>query len=598
MKRLYQFYNQLKLQTKFTISHLVIATIPMVVLAAFFYTRLYDMIVSDTIRTEQNASAQTAPLIEELVGEVLNVHSQIMNMDFYRRTVSPARTESLDELALSVDAITFERQINGVIDGELITNVRIYMDIPVSETVFSVSTLSEIMFPMNYAYGTYWHGIFQGSSSTTALFCPTFYLGPDEVERCGDLAYITRSVMMYDGQLVPCYTAVYYSSEQLTQLLKNNLDSSSSVAYLINERDSMIATSDGRLSGAYLFDYNTVQESFMSSNNFILRHILGEDVYAGFYNISNSGWYMVAALPSQPLIEKSLLIVFGFLLMYAACIVIALFIATKLSHSITGRLSAVINQMAKARTGPPAALPASVTQDEIGDLIDTYNYMTTIINDLMLEQAQAAEDLRIAEFNSLQAQMNPHFLYNTMDMINWLSQQGRTREVTSAVQNLSRFYKLTLSRKEKMSTISDEIEHVSIYVQLQNMRFHNRIDFLVDIPDYLMDSPIPILTFQPVVENSILHGILEKESKAGTIVLTGWAEEDALVILISDDGVGIQEDKLEHILSGSGNSVKGTNIAIYNTHRRLQVLYGPSYGLSYSSIPGAGTDVQIRIPAN
>ena len=111
-----------------------------------------------------------------------------------------------------------------------------------------------------------------------------------------------------------------------------------------------------------------------------------------------------------------------------------------------------------------------------------------------------------------------------MDMINWLAQQGRNTEVSNAVQNLSRFYKLTLSRKESISTIGKEEEHVSIYLQLQNMRFHDSITFVSDIPDELTEYLIPKLTLQPVIENAVLHGILEKENKSGTIVLTGWME--------------------------------------------------------------------------
>ena len=220
------------------------------------------------------------------------------------------------------------------------------------------------------------------------------------------------------------------------------------------------------------------------------------------------------------------------------------------------------------------------------------------MNQLMDKQAQAAEDLRIAEFNSLQAQINPHFLYNTMDMINWLAVQGRTSEISNAVQNLSRFYKLTLSRKKSISTIAQEEEHVSIYVNLQNMRYHNSIQFISDIPDELMEYTIPKLTLQPVVENAILHGILEKDNKEGTIVLTAWMEDQDIVLLISDDGVGIPPDKMPTILSGTGQSSSGgTNIAIYNTHRRLQLLYGEDYGLSYTSEPGKGTEVLLRIPA-
>lgn len=217
----------------------------------------------------------------------------------------------------------------------------------------------------------------------------------------------------------------------------------------------------------------------------------------------------------------------------------------------------------------------------------------------MDEQMKAAEELRIAEFNSLQAQINPHFLYNTMDMINWMALQGQTSEISSAVQSLSRFYKLTLSRKKSISTIGEEEEHVSIYLKIQNMRYHNNISFISDIPDELTDYQIPKLTLQPVIENCVLHGILEKDTKSGTIILTGWMENEDIILLISDDGVGIPPEKLSTIISenSTGSSSGGTNIAVYNTHQRLQLLYGKSYGLSYSSNPGQGTEVQIRIPA-
>ena len=131
------------------------------------------------------------------------------------------------------------------------------------------------------------------------------------------------------------------------------------------------------------------------------------------------------------------------------------------------------------------------------------------------------------------------------------------------------------------------------------MRYHDSIELITDIPDELSEYQIPKLTLQPVVENSILHGILEKESKSGTIVITGWMENKDIVLLISDDGVGISPEILSTILSGSGNSQSGgTNIAVYNTHRRLQILYGKDYGLTYSSNPGKGTEVEIRFPVH
>ena len=237
-------------------------------------------------------------------------------------------------------------------------------------------------------------------------------------------------------------------------------------------------------------------------------------------------------------------------------------------------------------------------EDNIFYISPAYEGVITKIQYMLQSQELLNLNKRQAQYLALQNQINPHFLYNTMDMINWLAQQGRTDEVSRAVQSLSRFYKLTLSRKQSISTIYREAEHVSIYLQIQNMRYHDSITFVSDIPDELMEYQIPKLTLQPIIENSVLHGILETADKTGTIVLTGWMEDSDIVLLISDDGIGIAAEQLATILSGEGaSSSGGTNIAVYNTHRRLQILYGSDYGLSYTSNPGQGTEVEIRIPA-
>mgnify|MGYP000134491970 CR=1 FL=1 len=147
--------------------------------------------------------------------------------------------------------------------------------------------------------------------------------------------------------------------------------------------------------------------------------------------------------------------------------------------------------MQTVRHGPPTPMESPQAHDEIGNLIDTYNYMTRKMEELMEKQAKAAEDLRIAEFNSLQAQINPHFLYNTLDMINWLSQSGQSEKVTEAVQALTRFYRLTLGSKDLISTVQDEVTHVSLYMQLQNMRYNNCAEFIADVPPELDHFSIP-----------------------------------------------------------------------------------------------------------
>ena len=599
--KIHQSYGDMKLSSKFTLVLLLATTVPVLMMACFFYGKLYDMVVSYTIRQEQDTSAQTAPYIEELVQQIIDAHSGITDQEFFQTLFHQPVNSPFQMFLDSDSAQDFHDYAEKLIASDMITGVQIYMDFPPqSVRLFNDELTKDYFSPLSKARGTYWYGIFQGTQQSS-LYCPEFYLGGREKREYGDLAYITSTTFYYQGSARQAYIAVYSSSEHLNEMLKDNLKLTGSVSYIINDRNAVVATSDSSLSGIYLLDYDTIENSFMSSNNFIERNILDTTVYAGFYNIKQPGWFMVTVLPSGPLITQSNTIMVQYILMYLGFLIFALFLAHSMSHSITNRISSVIHQMSKVRKGTLSPMSSPQYHDEIGDLIDTYNYMTRKMDQLMTEQAKAAEELRIAEFHTLQAQINPHFLYNTMDMINWLAQQGRTDEVSLAVQKLSRFYKLTLSRKQSISTIASEAEHVSIYLQIQNMRYHNSISFVCDIPDELMEYQIPKLTLQPIIENSVLHGILETPSKTGTIVLTGWLEDSDIVLLISDDGVGIPPEKLQTLLLentyGITSASSGTNIAVYNTHRRLQILYGNEYGLTYSSEFGKGTDVELRIPA-
>lgn len=600
ISKVMQSYGDKKLQTKFTLVMLLLVLLPALFIAYLFLGNIYEMVVSYTIRQEQDASADTAPLIAEKLQDVLDAAEHITTLDFYAALFHQPVEGTLEDYAETADAKAFRQEIDTLIEETSVTGVRLYLGLGDRDSSFFSGTYTEgVFYPESVAGGTYWHGIFAANSGLRELYCPAIYLGPSERTRCGDLAYIKKTSLYFDGESYSAYLAVYFSGSELAEILSDNLSLEGSVSYILNERDALVASSDTSLSGIYWLSYDTIQGSFMSSNNFIAREILGETIYSGFYHIAGANWFMVTVLPSGPLIDRSNALTLQFGAVYLAFALIAFYLALRLSRSITGRLSGVVERMQTVRQGPPVPMDSPRYHDEVGDLIDTYNYMARKMNQLIERQRRDAEDLRIAEFHSLQAQMNPHFLYNTMDMINWMAQAGQTDQISDAVQKLSRFYRLTLSRKANLVTIADELEHASIYVELQNMRYRDQIQLIVDIPDALMDYTMPKLTLQPVVENSILHGILEKPGKSGSIVLTGWMENGDITLMVSDDGVGISPELLPSILSGDGKTASGgTNIAVCNTHRRLQILYGDSYGLAYTSALGRGTDVEIRIPAN
>ena len=186
---------------------------------------------------------------------------------------------------------------------------------PQSVRLFTDDLTKDYFSPMSKARGTYWYGIFQGTQQGS-LFCPEFYLGEREKESYGDMAYITSTTFYYQGQARQAYIALYTSSSHLRNMLKDNLPIDGSVSYIINERNAVVASSDESLSGIYLLNYETIEDSFMSSNNFIERDILDTKVYAGFYNIKQPGWFMVTVLPSGPLIAQSNGIMVQYVLMY------------------------------------------------------------------------------------------------------------------------------------------------------------------------------------------------------------------------------------------------------------------------------------------
>lgn len=586
--------RSLRLQTKFVLCILLAACLPIITIGVVFFGRFYDMLISDTVKSEQVQTASLIPKIKERLGSITESMSEIEASDLYATMFHGEFDGDPVALMESNQADQFAELAESIIQETAVSDIKIYCSLDEDSPIYETDFGRRFLVPEDRIKTTYWHGIFSATPSAS-LHCPKFYLGNYEIENYDDCAYMIRRSWLVNRKFETCYLAVYYPSEIYSGLLSESITVDDSVSYIINEREAVIATTNEALSGLYHLDYYDIQALLMASNSFVRQDVSGGSVYAAFYYIEETRWFVVTVLPERPLLHMANRTFIQFVIICIVSLVLSILVAIVIAHSMTRRISKLSKQMSSVEEGAPVPMKEPRTRDEVGKLISSYNYMTREINDLMQQQKKTAEELRLAEFQSLQAQINPHFLYNTMDMIHWMSLQGRNEEVSEVVQNLSRFYKLTLSRKRDLSSIENELEHAQVYLQLMNMRYDDKIDLVVDVPNELLQYRIPKLTFQPILENSILHGILEKEEKSGTIVLTAWEEEGDIVILISDDGVGMTEDEIARILSENvSHERKGSSIAIYNIHNRLRLLYGEPYGLTYQS--NGGCDVTIRIP--
>jgi two-component system, sensor histidine kinase YesM len=319
--------------------------------------------------------------------------------------------------------------------------------------------------------------------------------------------------------------------------------------------------------------------------------------YYLFHPIPSSQWSMVTEIPLIEIVEESRKLRNDLLVLLLLITTVAYFIAHLLAHSITRRISQLSTHLKDVQHGGLVALPKHQGRDEVGELIHSYNYMINKIEHMNKEQYRLGQEMKNAELKALQSQINPHFLYNTLDMINWMANKGMNQDIKGVVKALSRFYKVSLSNGRDIISLREEIDHVSFYVQIQNIRFDHKIEYVVSVPESLLETPIPKITLQPIVENAIMHGILGRVSREGTIRIDACEDGNDIVIGVQDNGIGMDPDRLARLHSGERASTDtGSGYGVINVKLRLQTYFGEEYGIGYTSELGKGTTVTLRVP--
>lgn len=276
---------------------------------------------------------------------------------------------------------------------------------------------------------------------------------------------------------------------------------------------------------------------------------------------------------------------------------LTVFLSYYVPRSITKpfqELSHVTDQIAKGDLTVRANIRTGV---EATMLSDSMNTMIDKINELLEQVKTEQVRLRKAEFELLQAQINPHFLYNTLDAIIWLAEAGEQKKVVSMVKNLSDFFRTSLNRGKEVNSIREEMLHVKSYLEIQQVRYQDILSYDIDVPEELEKYSIPKITVQPLVENALYHGIKNKRGM-GHIRVKGVPKEDCFELHVQDDGIGISPERLLQVQDGIRNKVlTGKDFyGLYNVNERIRLSFGEEYGMKISSEPGEGTLVCIRLP--
>ena len=317
------------------------------------------------------------------------------------------------------------------------------------------------------------------------------------------------------------------------------------------------------------------------------------------YSISRSektGWTVVDCTNVKELLSKSRQAQSVYVLTAIILVIVALLFSRFMAKSITLPIQKLRDSMKKVQEGDFSVSDVVVdSKNEIGSLTKSFDVMTHRIHELMEQNVHEQEEKRKSELKALQSQINPHFLYNTLDSIIWMAEGKKNEEVVLMTASLARLLRQSISNEDEVVPIANEVEYARGYLTIQKMRYKDKLEFQIEVDSSILYIPLIKLVLQPIIENAIYHGLKYKESK-GLLIVKGFMKDGNAVLQVIDDGVGMDEETLAHIYDKHKVNYHSNGVGVYNVQKRLKLYYGEDYGITYTSELGKGTTATITIP--
>lgn len=388
--------------------------------------------------------------------------------------------------------------------------------------------------------------------------------------------------------------SISVSAKYFQDIMKNANITSEGLVYLMSENGRMITSSNSSIlqkmqKKGILLNYGA--ELFMEK-----RKEGQKEYYITRQNVDGASWQMILIIPENEYEDQYRFLWLSAALMLGSMIAVIVLMSYLLSGYYVGRLKKLNAEMTGLESGNlNANLPITTEEDEIEEIYHNFNGMVQEVQRLMQEHYQLGKEVKMAEVQALQAQINPHFLYNTLDLINWISMDYGAEEIGTLTWNLARFYRLSLNHGKSLISIGEEVEHVEVYVNIENYHFDNAISLEVDVPEELKNYACLNIILQPFVENAIVHGIAEKpDIESCEIRIRARREEQDIIFSVQDDGPGVDVEQMQKETQQDIRTAQH-GYGVRNINFRLKLCFGEKYGVTYLESE-KGTHVEIKIP--
>lgn len=379
-------------------------------------------------------------------------------------------------------------------------------------------------------------------------------------------------------------------AQEIMQKLRRNTYNNNGVKSL-NSLDSYLENLRQRmLQLVEIKEYDKRME-FMDSNIRIITGLIMQEMQNYIYNES---MYLVQV--EKSLTHRVKLLISGMAVLLIATLGILMRRSFRLTDGIIQPVNIMLDKVKKVGRGKFDMIPIEAEIEEIEELDEGINKMARKISALLENVRQEKEMQHLTELQLIQAQVNPHFLYNTLDTIVWLIEGGMTDDAVEMISSLSIFFRTSLSKGNDIIPLSEEERHTLSYLEIQQYRYRDILEFEINIPKELSGIPVPKLSIQPLTENALYHGIKNRRGK-GKILIEGREEEDALVLTVSDNGQGMTPERL-HEVQEAIRTGERAGFGLAAVAERIALYYGPGYGMKIFSEEGKGTTVEIRLGKN
>ncbi|MCP1110543.1 cache domain-containing sensor histidine kinase [Ohessyouella blattaphilus] len=541
----------------------------------FFSGAVYRYSYAAISRTYlEDVTEQTTNNIENFINSIEDINLQILTNSVIQNQLQDVNQNDMNSFELRNASKLIERELEPYVLAT--SNVVSMSVVSLNEMVFSVNKVTGR--GIDFAFST--DEIYQANGTSIWSL-----VGPEQ-SICIAKAILDLKTMKPIG-----YINMVYEAEYLDSFLRNDSTEYSGMIYLVDALGTIVSTThDGYVGESFPMDIKELESSEVSSYD-----ILNEK--ESFYYVGNvmpNGWTLVKAVAVEDFYRRTNQIMGASCV--ALCVILIFGIATVqlASKRLIQPTQDLLESMKKFGKGDLSQRVKVSEQDEVGQIGEEYNRMADNIETLIEQVYKMEITQKQAEIDFLSMQINPHFLYNTLDTISWMAiaQEGdKVSELTIALADLLR----AMVKKERFITLEEELKTVRDYLFIQKQRFGDKISVEYDIDERAYSYRVPNFLFQPLIENAIIHGI-EPKIEPGKLMIQIKVEEKSLFFNISDDGVGMSPEEKESLLEQCDRNDTKKNIGLKNVYRRLILCYGEESRLKIISEKNQGTAISFRLP--